>query len=100
MSCKLKHISPDFSPVCVMIAQGFDSPKDFLTEGNSSVYFRGKKILWCIKDQARARVSGEKSGLVLHPGNNYLDGVLGIKNNELGANKSWACTTKRRCNAR
>jgi hypothetical protein len=27
-----------------MIAQGFDSPKDFLTEWNNSDYFRGKKI--------------------------------------------------------
>ena len=46
-----------------MIAQGSDSPKDFLTERNSSDYFRRKKIHWRIKDQARARVSGEKSGL-------------------------------------
>jgi len=46
-----------------MVAQGFDSPMDFLTERNSSDYFRGKKILWRIKDQTRARVSGEKFGL-------------------------------------
>lgn len=55
--------SPDFSPVCAMVAQGFDSPMDFLTERNSRDYFRGKKILWWIKDQARAHESGEKFGL-------------------------------------
>lgn len=46
-----------------MIAQGINSLWDFLTERNSSDYFRGKKILWWIKDQARAHVSGEKSEL-------------------------------------
>ena len=55
--------SPEFSPVRVMIAQGFDSPMAFLTERNSSDYLRRNKILWRIKDQVRARVSGEKFGL-------------------------------------
>ena len=40
----------------------------FPIERNNGVYFRGRKILWWIKEQARARVSGEKSGLVWCPG--------------------------------
>ena len=61
--CSWPGVSPDFSPVREMIAQGFDSLNDFLTERNSSDYFRRTKIHWRVKDQASARVSGEKFGL-------------------------------------
>ena len=56
-------ISPQFSPVRGMIAQEFVFTRDFLIERNSRVYFRVKKIPCGNKDQARARVAGEKCGL-------------------------------------
>ena len=43
--CAGAGTSSDYSPVCVMIAQGVDLLKEFLTERNSSYYFGGKKIL-------------------------------------------------------
>ena len=48
-----------------MIAQQFGFTKDFAKKWNNSVYFRLSKILCKFKDQARARPSGEKCGLVL-----------------------------------
>ncbi len=47
-----------------MIAQKFVFRMDFLIERNSRAYFRVKKILYGNKDQARARVTGEKGGLI------------------------------------
>ncbi len=47
-----------------MIAQGFESTRDFLKERNNSAYFRLKKIPCGFKEQARARHTGEKCGLV------------------------------------
>ncbi len=55
--------SPDFSPGGEMIAQGFGFTGDFVKERNISVYFRLNKIPCGFKEQARARQSGEISGL-------------------------------------
>ena len=46
-----------------MIAQAFGFTEDFAKEWQNSVYSRLNKILCECKDQARARPSGEKSGL-------------------------------------
>jgi electron transport complex protein RnfG len=46
-----------------MIAPGFRFTRDFLTERNTRLYFRGKNIPCGFKDQARARHPGEKCGL-------------------------------------
>ena len=48
-----------------MIAQEIVFTRDFLTERNSRAYFRAKKIPCGNKNQARARVAGEKCGLDL-----------------------------------
>ena len=58
--------SPHFSPVREMIAQEIVFTRDFVTERNSRAYFRAKKIPCGNKDQARARVAGEKCGLGRH----------------------------------
>jgi hypothetical protein len=46
-----------------MITQRFEATKDFAKEWNNRVYFRLSKILCGLKDQVRARSSGEKCGL-------------------------------------
>ncbi len=46
-----------------MIAQGFGFTRNFLKERNNSAYFRLKKIPCGFKQQARARLTGEKCGL-------------------------------------
>ena len=48
-----------------MIAQDFESTRDFLKERNNHAYFRLKKIPCGFKEQARARYPGEKCGLGL-----------------------------------
>ncbi len=47
-----------------MIAQGFGFTRNFLKERNNSAYSRLKKIPCGFKQQARARHTGEKCGLV------------------------------------
>jgi hypothetical protein len=47
------------------IEQGFDWLRDFPTERNNGVYFRGTKIPQTIKDSAKARHTGEISGLIV-----------------------------------
>ena len=56
-------VDPDFSPGDEMIAQSFGFTRDFVKEWNNNVYFRLNKIPCGFKEQARARQSGEKSGL-------------------------------------
>ena len=46
-----------------MIAQRFESTKDFAKEWNNRVYSRLSKILCGFKDKVRARPSGENCGL-------------------------------------
>ncbi len=46
-----------------IIAQGFEFTRDFVRERNNRVYFRLNKMPCGFKEQARARQSGEKSGL-------------------------------------
>ena len=57
--------SPHFSPGGEMIAQRFGFTRHFLRKWNNSVYFRLKKKSCGFKDQARARQSGVKWGLVV-----------------------------------
>ncbi|MCZ6669059.1 MAG: hypothetical protein O6932_10385, partial [Gammaproteobacteria bacterium] len=57
-----------------IIAQGFESTRDFLKERNNSAYCRLKKILCGFKEQARARHPGDKGGLspVINLENHYM----------------------------
>ena len=61
----LTNTSPHVLPGGEMIAQRFESTKDFAKEWNNRVYSRLSKILCGFKDQVRARPSGETCGL--HP---------------------------------
>ncbi len=58
-----------------MIAQGFVLTREFLTERNSRAYFRAKKIPCGNKEQARARIAGEKCGLDTCGGKPHIAGT-------------------------
>ena len=61
------NTGPPVLPGGEMITPGFGSTKDFAKKWNNRVYFRLSKILCGIKDQVRARPSGETGGLTPAP---------------------------------